>query len=424
VRELGNPSKEDIAMSVTEGARKSRRKAADTAEDTADRVEKQAPKGEDQNGEGREDQGRSGGGETLTSELKSTVREAALEVLKPVARKATVSAAKLAVTHGPGLVKDKVAPKVTDKVADAGGMGAMAKDLASKGGDMGGELTEKLPFMGGGKGGGKSRSASGTGRGRRLPVQEYVDVAASIDVVYDQFTQFEEFPKFMHRVERIEQRDDTTLMWHENIWGIRRQWEAEITDQEPCKRIAWRSDSVETIGVVTFHKLADNLTRVYMTVDFQPKGILEKTASGFRMSRRAIKSDLMRFKAFVEMRDEATGEWRGRIEEGEVAEAEGGEGEEREEREEPRAEEEEEYEDEEEEEEPRAEEEEYEDEDEEEERETAPRRRGRFARSRDEDEEEYEDEEEEQEPVAEEREPAQRPRPRRRPRSGSTGRER
>jgi uncharacterized membrane protein len=151
-------------------------------------------------------------------------------------------------------------------------------------------------------------------------VQVYVDVAADLETTYDQFTQFEEWPNFMHRVEKIEQRDDTTLMWHENIWGVRRSWEAEITEQTPCERIAWRSQNgPQSVGVATFHRLSDQLTRVYVTMDFQPQGLFEKTASGLRISRRALKSDLMRFKAFVEMRDEATGAWRGRIEDGEVA---------------------------------------------------------------------------------------------------------
>ena len=173
-----------------------------------------------------------------------------------------------------------------------------------------------------GKGG---KAPTGHGRGRRLPVQEYVDVAVPIDVAYDQFTQFEEFPKFMHRVERIEQRDDTTLMWHENIWGVRRSWEAEIIDQQPCERIAWKStDGTQTVGVVTFHELGDRLTRVYVNHDFQPKGLFEKTASGLRMSRRALKSDLMRFKAFIEMRDDPTGAWEGVIEDGKVQEEDDG----------------------------------------------------------------------------------------------------
>jgi uncharacterized membrane protein len=377
-----------------------------------------AARGEEEAPDVTEDDGgsRSESNATITRELRDTFREAAIEVLKPVMRKATTSAAKYAVTQGPGLVKDKVAPRVQE----AGGAAALAKGVASKGGGVA-EMVGGVASGLGGKLGGKKKegdSPSGTGRGRRLPVEEFIDIGADLETVYDQFTQFEEWPKFMHRVERIEQRDDSTLMWHENIWSVRRSWEAEITDQEPCVRIAWRSKGgPQTVGVVTFHRLSEHLTRICMTVDFQPKGLFEKTASGMRISRRAIKSDLMRFKAFIELRDEATGEWRGRIEEGEVVEEEEGreeeegpEAEEMEEDEELVASEDEEEEEEEEEEEPVAseDEDEYEEEEEEEEEEkpAARGKRGRFAR----DEEEAVEEEPEEEA----------PKPRRRRRSAPT----
>ena len=236
------------------------------------------------------------------------------------------------------------------------------------------------------------------------------DVGADLETVYDQFTQFEDWPEFMHRVERIEQRDETTLMWHENIWGVRRSWEAEIVEQKPLERIVWRSKGgTQHVGVVTFHRLSDRLTRVIVTMDYQPKGLFEKTASGTRMSRRALKSDLMRFKAYVEMGDEATGAWRGEIEEGEVVSEEGqetearaeedaGDEEERmaddeaEEEDEPQAsEDEEEYEEEEPEEPQASEDEEDLEEDEEDEEQRNGRRRGRFVRDEDEEDEEVEE---------------------------------
>jgi hypothetical protein len=125
----------------------------------------------------------------------------------------------------------------------------------------------------------------------------------------------------MRGVERVEQRDDTTLVWSEKLWGVRRSWVAEILDQRPLERIAWRSTSgPQNAGVVTFHKLSDRLTRVQVSLDHQPKGLFERTASGMRYTRRALESDLKRFKALVEMSEDATGAWRGRIEEGEVAE--------------------------------------------------------------------------------------------------------
>jgi uncharacterized membrane protein len=357
----------------------------------------------------------SGGGRTITSELKDTFRDAAIEVLTPVLRKATVSAAKYAVTEGPSLVKDKVGPKISD----AGGVGAIAKGAADKGGGVAetvGGLASKLT--------GKKKegeSPSGTGRGRRLPVQECIEVGVDLQTAYDQFTQFEDWPKFMHRVERIEQRDDATLMWHENIWGVRRSWEVEITDQKPCERIAWRSKGgTQTIGVVTFHRISDNLTRIWVTNDFQPKGLFEKTASGTRISRRALKSDLMRFKAFIEVGDEATGGWHGTIEDGEVVD----EGEERDDErrdddeyeddeDEPRAEDEED--------EPRAEDEEYEEEDDEEEEpdeeeEEAPKSRSRRRRRSEPDE----DEEDEAVDEDEDEDAEEAPRPRRRRRKAAT----
>jgi uncharacterized membrane protein len=360
----------------------------DQAQDTVSDAQEQAS--------GVQDQVPGAGGDgqpTLVSELRETIRDAALEVLRPVAREATKSAAKMAATKGPDLVKDKVVPKVIE----AGGPGALAKGALDKGGGLAGGIGGLAGNIGEKLGGGKKegKKPTGHGRGRRLPVQEFVDVAVDIDTAYDQFTQFEDFPNFMHRVEKIEQKDDTTLMWHENIWGVRRSWEAEIIDQQPPDRIAWRSKGqVQVVGVVTFHRLSDNLTRVYVNMDFQPKGLFEKTASGFRMSRRALRSDLMRFKAFTEMKNDPTGAWRGRIEDSEVVE----EDQERDEAEdEPRDEEEEEFE--EEEEEPSAEDEDEEPSAEEEDEEPSA------------EEEEYEEEEPEEEP--EEEEP---PKPKKRPR--------
>ena len=309
---------------VTRPARRTRRRAEAETSGGKQQAEEQAPQEEPQdeeqaqsNGSAPEgDDSKRGDATTLMSELRSAIRDAAIDVLKPVAREATSSAAKFAVSKGPDMVKDKVVPKV----AEAGGAGAMAKGVLDKGGGVAGGIGELAGKVAGkGKGG---KKPTGHGRGRRLPVQQHVDVAVDLQTAYDQFTQFEDWPQFMHRVEKVEQRDDATVMFHENIWGIRRSWEAEIVEQKPCERIVWRSKGpLQTIGVATFHRLSDNLTRVQVNMDFQPKGLFEKTASGMRMSRRALRSDLMRFRAFVEMSDEATGAWRGTIEEGEVTES-------------------------------------------------------------------------------------------------------
>ena len=305
----------DVADQPKEAVNETTEQAGETAQQTTDSAQEAV--GSAQGAVGSAQQ-------TVSSELRGAVREAAIEVLSPVARQATSSAAKYAVTQAPKLLKNKVLPKVDE----LGGPVELAKKAGGGVGGLvsggGGAVSGVLSKIGGGDKGDEGGAPSGFGRGRRLPIQESVDVAVPLETAYNQYTQFEDFPKFMHRVEKVEQKDDTHLMWHENIWGVRRQWEAEITDQRPNERIAWESTSgsPRQKGAVTFHRLSDRLTRVEVNLDQEPKGVFEKTSSGFRMTRRALKSDLMRFKAFVETREEETGAWRGEVVEGELVEGE------------------------------------------------------------------------------------------------------
>jgi ribosome-associated toxin RatA of RatAB toxin-antitoxin module len=172
--------------------------------------------------------------------------------------------------------------------------------------------------------GGKDKEPSeGWGKGRRNPIQLVADVGVPVREAYNQWTMLEEFPKFMHRVTDVEVDEDdrTKVKWGEKIWFSKRQWEAEITEMIPDERISWRSVSgTKHTGHVTFHPLEDNLTRVVVNLDFNPSGMIEKMGSGLRFVKRAAKSDVYRYKAFIETHEQATGAWRGRIEDGEVVE--------------------------------------------------------------------------------------------------------
>jgi len=279
----------------------------------------------------------------IADEVKAGITQAASETVAPAARQAATSAVIYMANKAPGLVTNVVKESVAPRLKEAGGAkavagtvlgkfpglvtkfpGALAKGPAGAiGGAIGSMFTRGARGKGGGGGGG---DLSGVGRGRRLPMQAAIDVSVPAEVAYNQWTQFEEFPKFMFRVERIEQKDDTHLVWHEKIWGVRRQWEAEITEQRPNERIAWKSLSgPQHIGVINFHQLHDpRLSRVQVNLDFQPTGLIEKTGRGWRAAIRALDTDLQRFKAFVEMKDSTTGAWRGRVKDGEVQQEEGG----------------------------------------------------------------------------------------------------
>jgi hypothetical protein len=154
-----------------------------------------------------------------------------------------------------------------------------------------------------------------------MPVQQAVDVAVPLETAYNQWTQYEDWPEFMHRVTRVTQEDECTVSFATKIWGKTKEFVAEIETQRPDERIKWRvSQGITHSGVVTFHELAPNLTRVQLSLDVDPGGLLEKAARGMRHIKRAVRADLHRFQAFIEMQENETGAWRGVIEDGEVVE--------------------------------------------------------------------------------------------------------
>jgi uncharacterized membrane protein len=170
----------------------------------------------------------------------------------------------------------------------------------------------------GGGGGGKGAQPA-VGKGRRMPVQQAIDIGIPVTEAYNHFTQFEEWPKFMHRVQSVSQDDETHLKFKTKIWLFSREFTAEIEEQRPDERIEWHvTEGITHHGVATFHELAPRLTRVEINVDVEPSGLIEKSARGMRHVKRAIRADLHRFKAYVMMNEEPEGEWRGTIEDGEV----------------------------------------------------------------------------------------------------------
>jgi uncharacterized membrane protein len=145
-------------------------------------------------------------------------------------------------------------------------------------------------------------------------VTESVDVHRPLQTVYNQWTQFEEFPRFMEGIEEVRQLDDKHLHWVAEIAGRREEWDAEITEQKPDERVAWKSTNGHgQAGVVTFHRLSDDETRVTVQMEWEPEGVTETAGSALGLDSRRVRGDLERFKEFIESRGEETGAWRGEI---------------------------------------------------------------------------------------------------------------
>jgi uncharacterized membrane protein len=239
----------------------------------------------------------------------------------------------------------RFAPKVSEVASDLGDQAKQTAKDAAKEKLSPGNLVKGLTGSGGGgeseggKGGGllsslkpggsddsddgdgeKGRAAPGYGSGRRMPIQQGVSVAVPIKTAYNAWTGFEDWPKFMHRLESAEQVEEAKVAFTAKIWGIRRRFEATISEQRPDQRIEWNvEEGLSHTGVVTFHQLAERLTRIELDLDLEPHGIIEKTARGMRFVKRAVRGDLHRFKAYVELyEDEIEEGWRGTIVDGEV----------------------------------------------------------------------------------------------------------
>ena len=146
-------------------------------------------------------------------------------------------------------------------------------------------------------------------------IEKTVDVDRPLNMVYNQWTQFESFPKFMAGVRDVRQIDDTHLHWRAEVWGREKEWDAEITEQIPDQMIAWRSTSGDApnAGEVRFEPLAGERTRVRLTMQYEPRGAMEKIGDSLGAMSSNVQRSVEGFKHFIESRGHEEGGWRGEV---------------------------------------------------------------------------------------------------------------
>jgi uncharacterized membrane protein len=145
-------------------------------------------------------------------------------------------------------------------------------------------------------------------------IEKTVEVDCPVRTVYNQWTQFEDFPKFMAGVKEVRQLDDTHLHWRAEVWGKDKEWDAEITEQEPDKRVSWQSVGGATnAGTVRFEPLAENRTLVRLALSYEPEGVTENIGSAMGAMQTQVEKSVKDFKQFIERRGTETGAWRGEV---------------------------------------------------------------------------------------------------------------
>ncbi len=133
-------------------------------------------------------------------------------------------------------------------------------------------------------------------------IQQSIEVGVPVHTAYHQLTQFEEYPRFMQDVEIVRQLDGTHLHWWARRENRRVEWDAEITEQQLDRSIAWRSTSgPANAGRVELQPVGAEKARVTLTIESEPGQIAGASADSVEtaMSHR-LEQDLARFKALIE----------------------------------------------------------------------------------------------------------------------------
>lgn len=145
-------------------------------------------------------------------------------------------------------------------------------------------------------------------------IEKSIDVNVPVRTAYNQWTQFEEFPRFMEGIEDVRQLDETHLHFVANVGGKVKEWDAVITEQTPDQRVAWReTGGAPNAGVVTFHRIAPEKTRIMLQLEYDPEGFVETVGDMVGVVSARVSGDLERFREFIEARGAETGAWRGEV---------------------------------------------------------------------------------------------------------------
>ncbi|MEU9312114.1 SRPBCC family protein [Streptomyces sp. NPDC048256] len=250
----------------------------------------------------------------LKEEVQEYLAAQATRLLAGVGHKLGDTTAKLndiAEGNSPGFAK--LALEGGRKVAE--GKGPLRTAMELGGSRIKDKVTGAFKNLGGK--GGKGKKSAGK---KPTVIMETIDVGVPLRTAYDQWTQYQDFSTFAKGVKSANRADDTTSDWQAKVFWSNRSWKAKTTEQVPDDRIAWTSEGAKgtTKGVVSFHELGENLTRILLIIEYYPTGLFEKTGNIWRAQGRRARLDLKNFARFITIKGEAEDSWRGEIRDGEV----------------------------------------------------------------------------------------------------------
>jgi uncharacterized membrane protein len=147
---------------------------------------------------------------------------------------------------------------------------------------------------------------AGRGGHNGIDIEKSIHIAAPCERVYDLWSNYENFPQFMSMVEEVRALDDRRSHWVvKGPAGTRIEWDAELTESDRPRLLAWRSEPgapVQHVGSVHFEEM-DGGTRATVRMSYYPPGgMLGHTVATLLRSnpKQELDADLMCMKTFIE----------------------------------------------------------------------------------------------------------------------------
>lgn len=155
------------------------------------------------------------------------------------------------------------------------------------------------------------RRQHGRGRPGPLHLDASITVNKPVEEVYSYWRDLENLPSFMLHLQSVQTNGDGVSHWKANA-PVKKsvEWDAEMTGDEPNKRISWRSlpkADIDNAGTVHFATSPDGrATEVRVSLHYDvPGGAVGRAAAKLlgEEPEQQVRDDLRRFKQVMETGD-------------------------------------------------------------------------------------------------------------------------
>jgi uncharacterized membrane protein len=138
--------------------------------------------------------------------------------------------------------------------------------------------------------------------GNRLVFEESAEIPTPIGDVYRKWTDFSRYPAFMTNVKEVRPIGGDRYHWTARIFGSKQEWDAEVTEREPQRRVSWRSlTGPYNAGTVSMTELPNGKTDVRVRMEYTPPAgqMGQRLDQLTQTTKREVKEDLENFKRYV-----------------------------------------------------------------------------------------------------------------------------